>query len=227
VHLRGFRLSPVTITAADYRNGRPASGTGVPACPISWLDAVAWCNRASRAAGLAAPYVIDGDRVRWITDSRGYRLPTEAEWEYACRGGVAAPTYGPLDEIAWTDLDRLDGPAPVGTKRPNAFGLHDMIGNVWEWCWDYADPARYADYRVLKGGGWADPPWSCRVSVRRGSSPKALLDDVGFRVARGPMTRTEPPSAQGWSDLADRERAHRPGPVPFGWTPLRTGTEDA
>jgi formylglycine-generating enzyme required for sulfatase activity len=123
VHLRGFRLSPVTITAADYRNGRLASGTGVPACPISWLDAVAWCNRASRAAGLAAPYLIDGDRVRWTTDAERYRLPTGAEWEYACRGGVAAPTYGPLDQIARTDRDRFDGPASVGTKRPNAFGL--------------------------------------------------------------------------------------------------------
>lgn len=64
--------------------------------------------------------------------------------------------YGPLASIAWTAADDVTAPQPVGRKEPNAFGLFDMLGNVWEWCWDYSDPARYADYPVLRGGGWPD-----------------------------------------------------------------------
>lgn len=222
VDLEGFRLGRVTVTVDELAAGRVGTGTGAPAAGVSWLNAVTWCNRASGAAGLEPPYLVDGGDVRWQVDADGYRLPTEAEWEYACRAGTSTPTYGPLDVVAWTDRDRLDGPAPVGTRQPNQFGLHDMLGNVWEWCWDYTDPARYADYRVLKGGGWADPPWSCRVSVRRGSAPNAVLEDVGFRVARGALPPSDPPRAQGWSARADQDRTNRPGPVPFGWTPLRS-----
>mgnify|MGYP002757651132 FL=1 len=94
-----------------------------------------------------------------------------------------------------------------------------MLGNVWEWCWDYADPARYGDYRTLRGGGWADEPWSVRASVRRGSAPDAVLEDVGLRVARGPVG-TEG-SAQGWSHEDDVDRASIRGPFPMGWTPLK------
>lgn len=222
VDLQGFRLGRTSVTAADVERGRFIGGNGLPAADVSWRDAVTWCNRASRAAGLEPAYLIDQDQVRWQVAADGYRLPTEAEWEHACRAGTSTPTYGPLDLVAWTDRDHLDGPAPVAGKEPNAFGLYDMLGNVWEWCWDYADPARYADYRVLKGGGWADPPWSCRVSVRRGSPPVAELEDVGFRVAQGALPATDPPVAQGWSARSDHDRANRPGPIPFGWTPLRT-----
>ncbi|CCI53385.1 conserved hypothetical protein [Nostocoides jenkinsii Ben 74] len=110
----------------------------------------------------------------------------------------------------------------MGTKQPNAFGLFDMLGNVWEWCWDYADPARYADYRVLRGGGWADKHWSVRASVRRGSMPSARLDDVGFRIVSGAVGDGSTPAAQGWSRQADEERAQISGALPVGWTPLRT-----
>ncbi|HLS50286.1 MAG TPA: SUMF1/EgtB/PvdO family nonheme iron enzyme [Actinomycetaceae bacterium] len=86
---------------------------------------------------------------------------------------------------------------------------------------DRLDPARYGDYRVLKGGGWADPEWSCRVGVRRGYAPDARVDDVGFRVARGaaaPIGQSD--GGQGWSETADRQRASLNGPLPVGWTPL-------
>jgi formylglycine-generating enzyme required for sulfatase activity len=221
VRLRSFRLGRASVTAEEFAAGRFGTGAGPPAAGVSWLEAVTWCNRASIHAGLEPAYLVGSDQVRWLVAADGFRLPTEAEWEHACRAGTATPTYGPLDEIAWTERDGRTGPAPVGGKRPNAYGLHDMLGNVWEWCWDYADPARYADYRVLKGGGWADPTWSCRVSVRRGSAPAAVLEDVGFRTARGAMPAGVPPAAQGWSDRADHDRANRPGPIPFGWTPLR------
>ena len=72
----------------------------------------------------------------------------------------------------------------VGGKQPNAWGLYDMLGNVWEWCWDIYDSEVYGDYRVLRGGGWFDEHWSCRASVRRRSHPTFQIDDVGFRVAR-------------------------------------------
>lgn len=85
----------------------------------------------------------------------------------------------------------------------------------------YADTARYADYRSIRGGGWADPAWNCRASVRRGSAPDAVVEDVGFRVARGAVGESRAQSAQGWSADAERARADIRGPLPIGWTPLR------
>src|SRR5699024_3314488 len=121
----------------------------------------------SRAEGLTPAYRLDDSGVSWDVSADGYRLPSEAEWEFACRAGTAGPRYGPLADVAWTDEDAVDRAQQVGLKQPNPFGVFDMLGNVWEWCWDYADPARYADYRVLRGGGWADKHWSVRASVRR------------------------------------------------------------
>ena len=165
-------------------------------------------------------YEVDGRDVTWDVSADGYRLPTEAEWEWACRAGTTGPTYGPLADVAWTEADGVDGPQPVGGKSANALGLHDMLGNVWEWCWDYADTARYGDYRSLRGGGWADRAFSVRASVRRGSAPDAVLEDVGFRVARGAVGDRGEQAAQGWSADADLRRALISGPLPMGWTPL-------
>ena len=119
----------------------------------------------------------------------GYRLPTEAEWEHACRAGSSGPRYGDLDEIAWYEGNSDGRIHDVGEKRPNAWGLYDMLGNAWDWCWDVYDAQVYGSYRVLRGGGWADAHWSCRASVRRRSHPTFRIDDVGFRVARS----TSPP----------------------------------
>jgi formylglycine-generating enzyme required for sulfatase activity len=74
----------------------------------------------------------------------------------------------------------------VAAKQPNAWGLYDVLGNVWEWCWDLYDAQVYGTYRVLRGGGWSDQPWSCRAGVRRRSHPTFRIDDVGFRVCRSP-----------------------------------------
>jgi formylglycine-generating enzyme required for sulfatase activity len=156
-------------------------------CPVegvSWWDAVRYCNARSVADGLSAAYRVDGEAVAWDEEADGYRLPTEAEWEYACRAGSDGPRYGPLEEIAWYRANSGGSSHEVGGKRPNAWGFHDMLGNVWDWCWDVYDPEVYGTYRVLRGGGWFDEHWSCRAGVRRRSHPTFRVDDVGFRVAR-------------------------------------------
>lgn len=226
VVLQAFELGRTPVTWARFRAVTDAEGPfdqapDAPVHPVTWFDAVSWCNAASVAAGLAPAYALDGRDVAWDVSADGYRLPTESEWEWACRAGTPAATYGPLQEIAWSAVDDVDGAQPVARKAPNAFGVFDMLGNVWEWCWDYADTARYGDYRSLRGGGWADREWSLRASVRRGSAPDAVLEDVGFRVARGPVGEPGAREAQGWSAASDRERADITGPLPIGWTPLR------
>jgi sulfatase modifying factor 1 len=87
---------------------------------------------------------------------------------------------------------RLTGCTPWAPKQPNAWGLYDMLGNVWEWCWDIYDADVYGDYRVLRGGGWSDPEWSCRAGVRRRSHPTFRIDDVGFRVAHSNCSSWRP-----------------------------------
>ncbi|WP_028707486.1 formylglycine-generating enzyme family protein [Propionicicella superfundia] len=224
--LRGFALGRTPVTWAQYSSvlgiAIPEGEVGdAPAHSVSWLDAASWCNALSGGCGLSPVYRFGGGGPRWDVSADGFRLPTEAEWEWACRAGTDGPRYGSLADVAWTAADGVEGAQSVGRKVPNGFGLFDMLGNVWEWCWDHIDPARYADYRVLRGGGWADKHWSVRASVRRGSAPVARLDDVGFRVARGAVGAAEEHAAQGWSDQVDRERAGLGGPVPLGWTSLR------
>lgn len=216
-----------TVTLETFSISRCAlvrNGSDRPMSSMTWLEAVDLCNRLSSAHGLQSAYTINDRWVRWNVRADGFRLPTEAEWEYACRAGTAGPHYGDLREIAWTSLDGIDGPQPVRRKQPNAFGLYDTLGNVWEWCWDYLDPARYGDYRVFRGGSWADPPWSVRASTRRDSAPDAVVEGTGLRLARGAVGTDGPEGseeAQGWSATQDRARASISGPLPAGWTPLR------
>lgn len=221
--LTSFEISRVPVTAAQW-DAVSMAGTGwegLPVGSVTWDAAIDWCVNASLADGRAPAYRREDGLVHWDASADGYRLPTEAEWEHACRARSEGPTYGPVEDVSWCSLDNVDGPQPVANKAPNAWGLHDTLGNVWEWCWDYADTARYADYRTLKGGGWADPPWSCRVGVRRASAPDAVIEDVGFRVVRGGVEPQADGVVQGWSADADRTRAAMRGPLPMGWTPHR------
>lgn len=218
------RLEPFEIAAFPVTEEQVAELLGItaahprrPASDISWQRAVRICNAASEWEGLDPVYRIDGEEVHWDTTADGYRLPTEAEWEYACRAGSRTPHYGSLAEIAWTAADGVSSPQDVGLKLPNLHGLFDTLGNVWEWCWDHLDPGRYGDYRVFRGGGFADDAWSVRASVRRGGGPRMRHDDVGLRLARGGFGGVD--RAQGWSAEADRERAAFEGPLPSGWTP--------
>ncbi|MFP4974415.1 formylglycine-generating enzyme family protein [Paenibacillus sp. CN-4] len=157
-----------------------------PAVNLSWLDAVKFCNILSRHAGLQECYVIDPQEVRviWNRKADGYRLPTEAEWQYACKADTDGYRYGDLGEIAWY-RDNAEGRAhPVGGKKPNPWGLFDMLGNVWEWCWDVYDERVYGEYRIFRGGSWAEEARGCGATCRRRSHPTFRIDDLGFRLAR-------------------------------------------
>lgn len=191
VEVAPFQVSAFPVTQSWYAQvtGQlPSSARGdrLPVEGVSWEDAVQFCNALSQREGLKPAYHFDVDTetVNWAASADGYRLPTEAEWEHACRAGTTGPRYGQLDEVAWYQGNSNGQIHPVGSKQPNAWGLYDMLGNVWNWCWDVYDAEVYDTYRVLRGGGWADEHWSCRASVRRRSHPTFRIDDVGFRIAR-------------------------------------------
>lgn len=221
VDLEPFEIGvfPVTQEQVAELLGETAVHPRRPATDLSWLRAIRLCNAASEWEGLDPAYTFDGEEVTWHVDSDGFRLPTEAEWEFACRAGSSGPHYGPLGDVAWTSLDGVRTPQDIGGKLPNLHGLFDTLGNVWEWCWDLLDPARYGDYRVFRGGGFADDAWSVRAGTRRGGGARMHHEDVGVRLARGGFDRIA--QAQGWSAAADRDRADSTGPRPPGWTPLR------
>lgn len=190
-NLASYEIGRYPVTQQLYQAicGQQPSARADPLAPVdcvSWLDAVRFCNRLSTICGLAVAYQFnpDEDDAASIVDSGGFRLPTEAEWEFACRAGTAAPRYGPIEEIAWYRENSAGRSHPTGRKRANAWGLHDMLGNVWEWCTDLYDPAVYGPYRIFRGGGWADHERGILATNRRRSHPTFAIDDLGFRLAR-------------------------------------------
>ncbi|GAB48156.1 formylglycine-generating enzyme family protein [Mobilicoccus pelagius] len=207
VKVEPLLIATIPVTADLWSEVHSLAPLGLdpalPAVNVSWRDAVMFCNALSTREGLAPVYTVtehevppgaawrphhepasDTWHVEWNRTADGYRLPTEAEWQVACRAGTTGPRYGNLDDIAWYDATTATGPRPAGRKNPNAWGLYDTLGGVWEWCWDLYDEAVYGPYRVIRGGGWSDPHWSCRAGVRRKTNPQASFDDLGFRLAR-------------------------------------------
>lgn len=191
VKLPSFAIGCYPVTQAQYGEicGQWPSSHAAAQCPVenvSWIDAVRFCNLLSRAEGLADGYQIHDDETAasLIPGSWGYRLPSEAEWEYACRAGSNGPRYGELEDIAWYRDNSRGSTQDVGQKQPNAWGLYDTLGNVWEWCSDLYDPEVYGAYRVFRGGGWSDLERGCLASNRRRSHPTFAIDDLGFRIAR-------------------------------------------
>jgi formylglycine-generating enzyme required for sulfatase activity len=150
--------------------------------------------------GFKPCYTIEDIGIGWDRTADGFRLPTEAEWEYLCRAGTTATYYGgdtedDLARTAWYERNCESGPMPVCQREPNSWGLYDTHGNVWEWCWDWFGPyeqSRQADpvgpesgrSRVLRGGSWRRSMHHCRSATRYESSPENQGKSLGFRVVR-------------------------------------------
>jgi formylglycine-generating enzyme required for sulfatase activity len=202
---RGFLMSATEVTQAQYEAvmGESPShfeGASRPVESVSWYDAVRFCNALSEREGLRPAYRIAGDRVTWDRDADGYRLPTEAEWEYACRAGTTTRFHtgdgeADLDRAGWYSGNSGRETHDVGQKAANAWGLYDMHGNVWEWCWDWYDsyggdatdpagPSGPGDYRVLRGGYWYNYAQDCRSANRYDFNPDSSFFYVGFRPVR-------------------------------------------
>jgi formylglycine-generating enzyme required for sulfatase activity len=219
---KGFYLGKYPVTQAQYlavTGTNPSYFTG-PVSPetstanrpveqVTWYDAVEFCNKLSEKEGLAPVYTITGRTpaagypitAATVTpdwSKNGYRLPTEAQWEYACRAGTAtAYNTGATisDSTGWYVYNSGDRTHSVGEKPANAYGLYDMHGNVYEWCWD-----RYGDYdrgaqtdptgavsgsgRVERGGAWDDDGQNLRSAYRSDSDPSHRDYGIGFRLVR-------------------------------------------
>jgi sulfatase modifying factor 1 len=198
--VKDFWMDMYPVTQALYRqvtgeNPGRFKGDDHPVEKVSWLDVVGFCNRLSEKMDLEPAYKIVGEQVEWLKDKNGFRLPTEAEWEYACRAGTTGDRYGPIDEVAWYADNSGDSTQGVGQKKPNGFGLYDMIGNVWEWVWDWYGgyPSESADNpsgpdtgscRVVRGGSWYDVARLCRSAIRSDGEPGDRNLDLGVRLSR-------------------------------------------
>jgi formylglycine-generating enzyme required for sulfatase activity len=177
-------------------------GDNYPIYYVNWYDAVEYCNRLSQKEGLTSAYQGIGYNTICDFNASGYRLPTEAEWEYAARGGNkdAIPYEysggNSLDEVAWYGGNSDDRIHPVGTKQPNSLGLCDMSGNLWEWCWDWygrsymggaqTNPTGPSSgrYRIIRGGGWEFSAARLRSATREYTDPSNRIGELGFRVVR-------------------------------------------
>ncbi len=120
----------------------------LPITEVSWLDSLTFCNALSRMLGRTECYIITNESENTIynKEANGFRLLSDAEWQYTCKAGTKGYRYETIDKIAWYQENANGSAQPVGQLLPNPWGLYDMIGNVWEWCWDLYDTERYGDY---------------------------------------------------------------------------------
>ncbi|WP_258367427.1 SUMF1/EgtB/PvdO family nonheme iron enzyme, partial [Mesotoga sp. TolDC] len=212
-----FYLGKYEITFDEYDDFCEATGRSKPkdedwgrgqrpVINVSWDDAIGFCNWLSEKDKLPKAYDNDGNLLdkdgRITADPAnvvGYRLPTEAEWEYAARGGNKSKGYkysgsDNVDKVAWYGLNLGSKTQEVGKKTPNELGIYDMSGNVWEWCSDryghYSSSAKTNPYndsgsgRVDRGGGWSNLATVARVANRGNFSPTFMRNNLGFRIAR-------------------------------------------
>jgi formylglycine-generating enzyme required for sulfatase activity len=200
VSVSNFYLSKFEVTQKEWidvmgNNPSHFKGDNLPVENVSWFEAIFYCNAKSTKEGLKKVYSEDG--IDWTAN--GYRLPTEAEWEYAAKGGKDSHGYqysgsNDADQVAWSSENSGETTHPVGTKAPNELGFYDMSGNVFEWCWDRAaiytsqsqkDPVGPVSGTkwILRGGSWDYPPKSARSTARH-TNPYYGASTIGFRVCR-------------------------------------------
>jgi formylglycine-generating enzyme required for sulfatase activity len=205
VTVSGFSIGKYEVTQREYQalmgtNPSSFKGDNLPVENVSWFDAVRYCNARSQQEGLAPAYTINKETVTWNRSANGYRLPTEAEWEYACRAGtVTAYNTGNAITASQARYNTNTVTMP-GSFAPNAWGLYDMHGNVREWCWDWynrlyvgyynseskTDPQgrSFGENRIVRGGSWKDAGLYLRSAIRTSTTPSSLSNTVGFRVVR-------------------------------------------
>lgn len=205
--LDAFYMAKTEVTWAQFQDVRTwaaangydiasvGAGTGPnrPVTNVNWYQALKWCNAWSEKDSLDPVYKIDGavyrsgDSVPTVdATANGYRLPSEKEWEFAARGGVHTNGYeysgsNDINAVAWYAGNSGNLTQDVATKQANELGIHDMSGNVWEWCFDLIPRT----YRVHRGGGLESPADNCRVANRGIIGPTFSDSDAGFRVTRG------------------------------------------
>jgi len=187
-----------------FQADKAAGGTSWrnhPVERVNWLEAVQFANAKSERAGLTPAYTISGTTVTWNRQANGYRLPTEAEWEFAARGGIVCQenfTFAgsnTVADVAWLRETSGGTTHPVGSLVPNALGLYDMNGNVYEWMWDWygpypsiaeTDPAGPSEgtTRVRRGGCRNCQAWYVTATFRNGFNPEARTGGIGLRLAR-------------------------------------------
>ena len=213
VTVSSFYMGEHAVTQKEYQavmgiDPCHFKGDNLPAENISWYDAIGYCNRRSQQEGLMPAYTEDSSIITWNRNANGYRLPTEAEWEYACRAGTTTP-FSTGNNITTLQAN-YDGKYPynnnakeiyrkrtinVGSFAANPWGLYNMHGNVFEWCWDWyggyanvaqANPAGAdsGNVRVLRGGGWDNSGKYLRSACRYSFKPHMGFDVSGFRLVR-------------------------------------------
>jgi len=206
---RGVWMGETPVTQGQYQAIMAKNpsyfkevGLRAPVERVSWYKAAAFANKLSALEGL--PSCFGWKRMKGLGNGgsdyvggKGWRLPTEAEWEYACRAGTTTPRYGDVEKIAWCAENIGRTTHPVGEKEANAWGLYDMLGNVWEWCYDeygpYAgmateDPVRSTSSsttgHVLRGGSWYGNARNVRSANRSDNAPSSRDNFLGFRLLR-------------------------------------------
>ncbi|MCL2264970.1 MAG: formylglycine-generating enzyme family protein [Treponema sp.] len=227
VTLSAFKMGKYEVTQEQYQEvmginpsyfySNPAAGEVQRKRPVeyvTWFDAIEFCNKLSTKEGLTPVYTITGRTpatgypitsatVTTNWSNNGYRLPTEAQWEYACRAGSTTDWYfgntvAELINYAWYNVNANSMTHQVGKKTANAWGLYDMHGNVWEWCWDWYGSSYYGEsgntnnpmgpssgtYRVDRGGGWVASAEGTRSAYRGYGTPGDGFNLIGFRVVR-------------------------------------------
>lgn len=206
-----FRIAITPVTVELYRQIMPESSAAQaeaearwPATNVSWFDTIEFCNRLSERVGYRPCYSRRSGQWRCDWHADGYRLPTEAEWEYACRAGTTTrysfdDDPAGLDGYAWFADNMNNHVQPVAIKRANPWGLYDLHGNVWEWCWDWYEsyspkPAQNprgserssSGRRVLRGGSFVHSPERLCSAVRDAGATGGRFGNIGFRCVRVP-----------------------------------------
>ncbi len=206
VTVNDFYIGKYEVTQKEWKEimgSNPSNwkSDNLPIERVSWYDAVEFCNKKSDKEGLTRCYTGSGKKIKCNFSTKGYRLPTEAEWEYASKGESQSAKYKysgsyNIKDIAWYKSNSGGKTHPVGTKQANELGIYDMSGNVWEWCNDWYDESYYSkspshnpkgcdsgSYRVLRGGGWYGSVSACHEYSRHRGAPSGSHSSLGFRLA--------------------------------------------